>query len=522
MSNKQTENFKIKQLSLFDLWHVLVRNYYVIIIVVIISLGAAIFHTQNNYGKQQYISSAVIQSSSFYNIEEHIFYKKFMPFSKGVKNAEFLELFISNVSSSLPKAALNLRVFNDNQFMEIKASSFLSPKDSVNLLTDYRDFLKKEQQVRLENRRSGILSELSLIDSKLKNINITFNEIVTNENSIYEKLVVNEKKIYQSNRDSISKFNNKIEALEETINNLELFGIKLNESLENIEEFNLESNNRIKTNEEITLNNGIKTNEEIIHNLKSLEIDNKIKLIEKTINNLEQFGSDLNQSLESINALKQSIAVSLNSIESGFDNPVMEGMLIDYTLKIQQAEIQEIYSKIYNNNLKIQEFKLLLTELNSRRNYPFILTTERKDVKNTDIDAMNTIHKNYLTIQDLKMQLIELLSARDLVNSNLSETNFAQPVRNVLNYEWQNYMDKLKKSQLDFELKKSELEFLSNIENQTSLAMYSEIKQLSKPIQLHPVMVIFLSIVLGLGLGVALVFFINLFTSSKAINKNEK
>jgi hypothetical protein len=164
MNNNHSENSNIENVSFNDLWRVLMHYYYVILLAVVISLGSAILYIQGNPLKLRYVSTVIIESSSYYGVNHGEYYQKFLPFTNGVKNSEFLEMFF-------PKGAFQFRVANANRFLEIQVSSLRSSKDSVDSLSGYVNFLKKEQENWLQTKRAGILTELSLVEAQLSNVN---------------------------------------------------------------------------------------------------------------------------------------------------------------------------------------------------------------------------------------------------------------------------------------------------------------------------------------------------------------
>ena len=95
MNNNHSENSNIKQVSFIDLWRVLARYYYVILMAVVISLGSVLLYIQGNSGKLRYVSKVIIESSSYYDVNDGTYYQMFLPFTDGVKNSEFLDLFFS-------------------------------------------------------------------------------------------------------------------------------------------------------------------------------------------------------------------------------------------------------------------------------------------------------------------------------------------------------------------------------------------------------------------------------------------
>lgn len=385
MNNEQTENSKLSQLSFIDLWRVLVRYYYVIFIATGISLGSALFYIQDNSGKLRYISKAIIESSSYYGINEEEYYQKFLPFTNGVLNTKFLELFFSG-------GIFNIEVVNANRFMNIEVSSLLSAKKSLDILSSYKNFLQKEQENLLKNRRIGFLAELSLVETRLNNVN--------------SKLL-------------------SIYALEEAEKN------------------------------SIT------------------EIDEKVIATEEIIKQLEQYGNQLNISLDSISLLRERALQLINSGDN-LQTPFIQEMILGGLL--DKEKNSETNDNLFQNLIKVQDYKLELIELNSKRN-------------------------SMLNIPDTAF------------GDSLSRLK-ANP-----DDDWEIYMDRLRQSQLDLEKKKSQLEYLSNLENQTNLRFYSEIEQTIKPATLHSVIILFFSMVFGLTLGIVLAFILNLLKSFKAIKK---
>ena len=164
MSNTQTENSKEKQLLLIDLWHVLVRYYYVIIIAIGISLGSALFYVNTLPPKFEYVSTSIIESSSFYIIDKNkAFVKKFIPPQVDFTNPKFLRKFF-------PEGDISVEKIN-SKFMEVQVVTKSSVEDSLSILLIYYELLKKEHQLQLDSRRNRVISELSIINDKLENLN---------------------------------------------------------------------------------------------------------------------------------------------------------------------------------------------------------------------------------------------------------------------------------------------------------------------------------------------------------------
>ena len=385
MNDEQTENSKHIQLSFIDIWRILVRYYYVIFIAIGISLGSALFYIQENSGKLRYISKAIIESSSYSGINEDEYYQKFLPFTNGVMNSNFIELFF-------PGGIFNIEVVNANRFMDIEVSSLLSAKKSLDVLTSYKNFLQNEQENFLKNRRIGFLAELRLVETRLNNVN--------------SKLL-------------------SIYALEEA-------------------------------------------------EKKSItEIDEKVIATEEIIKQLEEYGNQLKISLDSISLLRER-AVQLINRGDNLQTPFIQEMILGGLL--DREKHYDTNDNLFQNFIIVQDYKLELIELNGKRN--------------------------------------SMLSIPDAAFGDSLSRLKANP-----DDDWENYMDRLRQSQLDLEEKKSQLEYLSNPENQTTLRFYSEIEQTIKPATLHSGIVLFFSMVFGLTLGIVLAFILNLLKSFKAIKK---
>lgn len=381
MNNNHSENSNIKQVSFIDLWRVLARYYYVILMAVVISLGSVLLYIQGNSGKLRYVSKVIIESSSYYDVNDGTYYQMFLPFTNGVKNSEFLDLFFSGGN-------FELKVANANRFMEIQVSSLRSANDSLDLLSSYIDFLKKEQEHRSKNRRAGILSELSLVEAELNNVN--------------SKLL----NIYALEGSSIKEINEKILATKATIKKLEEYGDRLVNSLDSI----------------------------------STLSESALKLLDR---------SDVTQ-------------------DTSFQEMILIGLL-------SEEKNKPSYSNLLNNYIKIQEYKMELIELDNER----------------------------------------------ISRLNMPETAFGDSLSGLKanpDSDWEIYMDKLRQSQLDLKMKKSELQYISDLDNQSDLRLYSDIEQTTKPASMHPILLILTSIAFGLGLGIVLVLLFNLMVSSKVIN----
>jgi len=202
MKTRDKDSLNYQNLSFIDLWHVIIRYYYLVFISVAISLALSVFYFNINQNIV-YKASGVIEGPSFlysYNTPNYLSrseiskpFRKYIRLPKERLNSNFWNAFLPDIDLSISPIKGNDRDY------EVNVISRISSDHALNSFLEFQNLIKNEFASILNIRRKDIESEMARIDLMVAN----FQKVtLLNVDKIIDLLDNNVK----SHKDALEKF----------------------------------------------------------------------------------------------------------------------------------------------------------------------------------------------------------------------------------------------------------------------------------------------------------------------------